>query len=100
MPKPVCVKCQRFYRPLRNAVDVLEQMPNGTVPRSPPGTEAPETWEPYKLWSADKWHCEGCDHELVVSFAQHNYAEHYQEGFQTLLDKVRQKPHFVIVNDC
>lgn len=98
MPKPVCVKCQRFYRPLRNGIEVLEQMPEtGTVP---PGTEAAHLWRPYKLWRADKWHCEGCGHELVTGFGRYNYAEHYEPDFAANLAAAKKTEHFVIVNDC
>lgn len=94
MPKPVCVKCQRFYRPKKNGYIITEMMPKDGF-LVPPGTEAPERWQPYKLWRGDLWHCLGCGHEIVVGFAGHPMAEHYQSDF---------KEHFKssqsVINDC
>ena len=90
MPKPVCAKCQRFFRPLRNNVEVLENRPaeNGAAP----GLEAPESWEPYKLWFADAWQCPGCGVVIVTGFARQPYWEHYQGPMPAAVPYV--------VNDC
>ena len=79
MPKPVCVKCQRFYRPKKNGYSFVEGMPkyNG----APPGTIEPDSWQPYKLWHADLWQCQGCGHEIVVGAGCDPIAEHYQPDF-------------------
>ena len=51
LPKPICVLCQRFFRPFRNGAQMLENKPldNGALP----GIEAPTQWTPYKLWMAE-----------------------------------------------
>ena len=60
--KPICVKCQRFYRAKKNGYYFIEGMPDtGALP----GTAEPEKWHPYKVWSGDLWACEGCGHELI-----------------------------------
>lgn len=97
MPKPVCVKCQRFFRPKRNGIGVLENMPatNGAVP----GFEAPEQWRPYKLWDADLYECKGCGAEIVVGFGHVPMAEHFQtERFAQFRDD--KGSHIFTVNDC
>lgn len=95
MTKPVCVACQRFYRPHRNGVRFVENMPIGN--NAAPGTAAPERWEPYKLWVADLWRCHGCGHEIIVGCALSPIAEHYQPDFALKLaaNKIR-----CVVNDC
>ena len=84
MPKPACLKCQRFYRPEKNGFVCTESMPVGgdeyDLP-TPPGTLAPERWTPYKVWRTDLWKCHGCGHLLVAGWAAHPVAEHYQQGF-------------------
>ncbi len=66
MTKPVCVPCQRFFRPLKNGFACIEGMPDGND--TPPGTQAPERWSPYKLLLADKWQCRGCGATILVGF--------------------------------
>jgi hypothetical protein len=93
--KPICVACQRFYRPKRNGVRFIEGMPKGN--EAPPGTRAPEHWKPYKLWTGDLWICHGCGHEIIVGTALHPIAEQYQPDFH---DKVAASEIRVQVNDC
>lgn len=98
MPKPVCVSCQRFYRPEKNGYVLTEMMPK---PHSlaalpvPPGTTAPEMWEPYKVWRGDLWKCQGCGHEIVVGFADLPTSEHYKPDFAQALAESQS-----VVNDC
>ncbi len=49
--KPICVPCQRFFRPKKNEFYFLEGMPieQGAIP----GTTEQEQWKPYKLWTGD-----------------------------------------------
>ena len=55
--KPICVPCQRFYRPKQNDYSFVEGMPTHGAK---PGTEEPDKWRPYKLWLGDLWECKGC----------------------------------------
>jgi hypothetical protein len=96
MPKPVCVKCQRFFRMTRSGKTVLEQMPaNGSAP---PGASCPEAWRPYKLWKADLWTCPSCGFELASGFGARAFHERHKEGFAADLEKAR--PSMITVNDC
>jgi hypothetical protein len=63
----------------------------------PPGTTAPDEWEPYKLWSGDLWQCMGCGHRLVSGAGFAPIAEHYQEGFDKTVSAFAPQ---LTVNDC
>lgn len=93
MIKPVCVSCQRFYRPHRNGIYVSEQMP--TRQHAPPGKAGTHYWGPYKVWMADQWRCPGCGHEIVVGSGPHPVSEHHMDGFEDWHARVS-----VTVNDC
>jgi len=99
MLKPICVSCQRFYRPERNGVRFIESMPKPGVVRAAPGTSAPEQWQPYKLWVADLWKCHGCGHELIMGASRVPMVEHYQPDFKAHCEAER---HLIrcTVNDC
>lgn len=80
MLKPVCVPCQRFFRCKKNDFRFVEAMPVGhDLPR--PGTEQPDQWKPYKIWSSDRWECEGCGAAILVGFGNAPLAEHYDPEF-------------------
>ena len=96
--KPICVKCQKFYRIEKNGVRFVEKMPIGGH-RSPPGTAAPHLWKDYKIWSADLWICHGCGHEIIIGAARQPIAEHYMPDY----DQKRARDEHLIaceVNDC
>lgn len=95
--KPVCVPCQRFFRMKRAGFYFIEGMPIGTS-RPLPGTAAPEQWKPYKLWSGDRYECEGCGAVIVSGFGLSPISEHYKPDFaeqvkMTGADQLQ-------VNDC
>jgi hypothetical protein len=92
--KPICVKCQRFYRPHHNGRRFIEGMPIGN--KAPPGTTAPEQWKPYKVWVGDEWMCNGCGHLIIVGVAHVPIREHYQPDFAIAL----QHATYLQVNDC
>lgn len=96
MPKPVCVKCRRFFKPYRNGKPVLEQMP--AVSDAEPGTAMEHAWLPYKLWQADLYKCGGCGHEICVGFGRVPFAEHFEDRFGPEL--ARLGGAVVVVNDC
>ncbi len=95
--KPICVPCQRFFRPKRNNFKFIESMPTGDTDDALPGTATPERWKPYKLWNGDLWRCEGCGAEIVVGCAQVPLSEHYKPDFQKLIALYQPK---LQVNDC
>ena len=92
MPKPVCVKCQRFFRPYRNGVRVLEGKPfNGAAP----GTAEPKLWTPYKLWQADLWRCEGCGVEIIYGYGNNPLMVDFIDGPERMNEAATHR-----VNDC
>jgi hypothetical protein len=93
--KPICVKCQRFYRVKKNGVMFIEGMPkeNGAKP----GKWEPEKWEPYKLWRGDLWKCEGCNHELISGVAFNPIDEHYTPTFEKNVEAFSVT---LQINDC
>lgn len=74
MPKLVCVPCQRQYRVVKSGNYVVDMF------QHPP--------EPYKILNGDRWECPGCGHQIIAGFAQQPLAEHFEDRFQDLLDKV------------
>ena len=101
MIKPVCVKCQRFFRIKKNGRYALEMMP--THNEAPPGTAEPGMWKPYKLWRADEWECRGCGATIMVGFAPQPGVEHYEEQFDIKMRTANASGHYgppVIINDC
>jgi hypothetical protein len=94
--KPVCVPCQRFFRPKTNGYYFIEAMP--IHDDATPGTAAPEQWAPYKVWVGDLWQCEGCGAEIVVGVGQHRLAEHYEADFNDVVTRTNASQ--LKVNDC
>lgn len=95
MLKPVCVPCQRFFRPKHNGESFLEMMPRESG--APSGTKAPELWEPYKLWRGDLWECQGCKAQIVVGVGRAPVAEYYEPGFEFDCQQAKVR---IKVNDC
>lgn len=96
MPKPVCVPCRRFYRPHRNGTAFIEAMPRG-IEAAPPGLEAPNLWEPYKLWMADLWRCPGCGNEIIIGAGFAPLREHFHQDFAEQVEKWKAE---ITINDC
>jgi hypothetical protein len=96
MLKPICVKCRRFYRPLKNGLYFREGMAAG-VQRADPGIENDAQWTDYKLWSGDLWRCLGCGSQIIVGVGLRPIAEHYQDGFK---EAVAASNAVIRVNDC
>ncbi len=95
MPKPICVPCQRFFRPEKTGFSFIEGMPDGD--NVPPGNSQPELWMPYKLWRGDLWKCQGCGTQIVVGFGGGAIAEHFQPDFN---EEVKRHNATFQVNDC
>jgi hypothetical protein len=73
MPKLVCIPCEVELKPSENGVYVVEMASFG----------------PYKIWNADVWICPKCKHEVVAGFGYDALAEHYQDKFVKLLEKIK-----------
>lgn len=95
MPKPVCVPCQRFFRPKKNGYVWIEAMP--IEADAPPGTAKPEAWKPYKLWNSDMMECQGCGAQIVVGHGRGPMSEHYHPDFAGWTGDY---PPQLTVNDC
>lgn len=95
--KPICLPCQRFFRPERNGYRFIEGRPKDNS--AYPGTTEPEMWEPYKLWVGDLWSCHGCGAMIVVGVAHSPLSEHYLPNFKTALD-ASGGARLVQINDC
>lgn len=89
MPKPVCVKCGKFFRVKKNGVAIEEGMPSGPVDDT--------LWEPYKLWNADLWECKTCGFQMVTGFAKQPISEHYRLDYEW---EKKLNPPIVFVRDC
>jgi len=96
--KPVCVPCQRFFRAKKIGFCFIEAMPTPGAGRALPGTEQPERWQPYKVWSGDLWECEGCGAQIVSGVGRGPIAEHYQPDFDEVATRLNAAQ--LQVNDC
>jgi len=93
--KPICVQCQRFYRPKKNGFTFIEGMPRQGNPI--PGTLQSDQWVPYKIWRGDLWECQGCGHQIISGTGLTPVMEHYELEFDAFLTL-----HGITyqVNDC
>jgi hypothetical protein len=96
MLKPICVKCQRFYRPHRTGRRFVEGMPILTPPRARPGKDHPEEWQPYKVWQGDEWICHGCGSLIIVGVGFNPVSERHHDNF----DEYVATASYLRVNDC
>lgn len=96
MLKPICVKCQRFYRPHHTGRRFVEGMPKGGSLSAAPGTSEPEQWQPYKVWSGDEWICHGCGHLIIVGTGFVPMKERHENGFSDFVKEAK----YLQVNDC
>ncbi len=94
--KPICVKCQCFYRPERNGEIFVEGMP--IAPMAKKGRAEPEKWKPYKIWRGDLWKCPECGHEIISGVAFNPVSEHYMDDFKRIYGSLPEKTTHV--NDC
>lgn len=95
--KPVCVPCQRFFRCKKTGFNFIEGMPREN--HAQPGTLEPEKWQPYKLWTSDRWECEGCGAVILSGFGREPIAEHYQPDFEARAERLCGSERLQ-VNDC
>jgi hypothetical protein len=96
--KPICVSCQRFFRPKRNDVSFIEGMPKGGLGREPVrGKYGADDWKPYKLWAGDLWECHGCGAQIISGVALMPVSEHFKPDFGAAVESCRP---MVQVNDC
>lgn len=75
--KPSCVKCKRAMEIEKTGIYFVEMF------NDPP--------QPYKIWSADLWRCPVCGHQIVRGFGDNPLMEHYEDGFETYLDDIKNR---------
>jgi len=92
--KPICVPCQRFYRPKKNGFSFVEGMP---INNAKPGKANADKWRPYKLWSGDLWECPDCGHQIISGTGHTPIAIQHEQGFDEL---VKGYNATFQVNDC
>lgn len=73
--RPVCVKCQCEMHPKQNDIGVLTMANN----------------QPYQLWSADLWACQGCGVEIISGFGQRALIEYWKYNFVKYLDSYKDR---------
>jgi hypothetical protein len=96
--KPICVPCQRFFRPKKNEVYFTEGMEKGGLNRAAvTGKDGADDWKPYKLWCGDLWECRGCGAQIISGVAHVPIAEHFQQNFSAEVEAYRP---MVQINDC
>ena len=76
-PYYVHPKCKTQMRCKKNEVYVIEVA----------------TFGPAAIWSADLWACPTCNERMIAGFGISPIAEHYQPGFEELLEKVKASDH-------
>jgi hypothetical protein len=65
---------------------------------APPGRAEPWSWKPYKLWVGDLWRCPTCHYQTITGVPAHPIAEHYQPGFDELVERLGARR--LLVKDC
>ena len=93
--KPICVKCERFYRPKRNGTSFIEGKPNHNG--APAGTVGEGQWAPYKLWMGDLWECPTCKSQIIVGIGLNPISEDYRPDFDKQIESFKAK---LLVKDC
>lgn len=95
--KPICVPCQRFFHIRKSGFYFTEGMPVGPD-RPEPGAAEADKWKPYKIWSGDRWECEGCHAVIISGTGMQPVSEHYEEDFAHYMKTLRADQ--LQVNDC
>lgn len=96
MHKPICVKCHRFFKVKKSGYYFIEGMPKEN--NAPSGLEAPDRWQPYKLWAGDLMECKGCGTQIIYGFGMAPISEHYKDGFKEAVERLGADQFQV--NDC
>lgn len=68
--RPICAKCCKEMRPLKNEVIVKYMMSKGT--------------QPYEVFMADLWHCPKCNNQIIRGFGQNPVWEHWDKDKRDL----------------
>lgn len=86
--KPICRKCNLFFRPKKNGVYFTESYPTGSG-----------DWKPYKVWQGDLWECRGgCGSQIIVGTGHAPIAVHHEPNFEKL--RLDLGANTININDC
>ena len=96
MLKPICVSCERFYRPKKTGRYFVEGFPTHNEAKK--GKAEPESWRPYKLWMGDEWECPDCGSLIIVGTGLQHIAEHYQPKFKAMVENSPGSD--LLIKDC
>lgn len=88
MLKPICVSCQRFYRPKQNGVYFIEGMP----------TNNRKDWKPYKVWAGDLWACPDCHATIIVGTGKREISIQHEPNFKETIANT--KADWLMIKDC
>ncbi len=94
--RPICVKCQVFFRPKKNDYWFTEGAPK--IPNAPLGTAEPESWRPYKIWAADLYECPCCKAQILAGFGREPISISHHIGFKDHMKRLGADQFQV--NDC
>lgn len=96
---PICVPCERFYRPKKNGFYFTEGKPHGaSVEWDGKQGKHSAGWTPYKVWAGDMWECPDCGAQIVVGVPHNRIAEHYELDFEDV--RLRLNATQLLVKDC
>jgi hypothetical protein len=84
MLKPICAKCERFFKPKKNGVAFEEGYGDGTR-------------RPYKLWLGDLWECPNCEAQVIVGTGASPVVHAHEPGYSRLCESIG--PTY-FVDDC
>ena len=71
IPRAVCVRCRRPYKPQKNGI-VVHVYERNTL------TAAPIIGDYCYSIDADRWICPGCGHEVIIGFAMKPFNFNYE----------------------
>lgn len=75
MSKTICIECEVEYQQIKSGNPIIEMFSN------------PQ--KPYKIWSADRWECPKCNHQIISGFGYEPITEHFNNDFEDILNKVK-----------
>ena len=82
--KPICAKCEVFFRPDENGTSFIEGFGDGRR-------------KPYKLWLGDRWKCPLCEAVIIVGTGERPPAVPHEEDFDRLRKHLEPK---YFIDDC
>lgn len=99
MPKPICMTCKKFYRPMTDGITIEEGRPVSKRNYSQEFATYRDdtTWLPYKLWRGDLMECKSCGHQIVSGYGVVPLSEHYEKDY----DEIKKGENVIaFIEDC